>query len=116
MPRRVARTVLRGDRRSNATVLPDNKVHRVRDVVYHEDAQHACAGTGAQVVATVRNLALGLLRLAGITPITRTPQRIAADRTRVLPYDRRHQGKPTSTFPMTIFHVSEGVHSRGTRR
>jgi hypothetical protein len=32
---------------------------------------------------TVRNLVLGLLRLAGVTQITRTLQRIAADRTRI---------------------------------
>jgi predicted transposase YbfD/YdcC len=63
----------------------ENKSHWVRDVVYREDHQHAYVGTGAQVMATVRNLALGLLRLAGITQITRTLQRIAADRTRILP-------------------------------
>lgn len=63
----------------------ENKSHWVRDVVYREDHQHAYAGTGAQVMATLRNLALGLLRLAGITEITRTLQRIAADRTRILP-------------------------------
>ena len=63
----------------------ENTSHWVRDVVYREDAQHAYAGTGAQVMATLRNLALGLLRLAGITQITRTLQRIAADRTRILP-------------------------------
>lgn len=61
----------------------ENKSHWVRDVVYREDDQHAYAGTGAQVMATIRNLALGLLRLAGITQITRTLQRIAADRTRI---------------------------------
>lgn len=63
----------------------ENKSHWVRDVVYREDHQHAYAGTGAQVMAMVRNLALGLLRLAGITQITRTLQYIAADRTRILP-------------------------------
>jgi len=36
-------------------------------------------------MATVRNLALGLLRLAGITEITRTVQRIAADRRLIFP-------------------------------
>jgi len=36
-------------------------------------------------MATVRNLALGLLRLAGITQIIRTLERIAADRTRIVP-------------------------------
>ena len=36
-------------------------------------------------MATLRNLALALLRLAGITQLTRTIQRINADRTRILP-------------------------------
>lgn len=63
----------------------ENRSHWIRDVVYREDHQHAYAGTGAQVMATLRNLALGLLRLAGITQITRTLQHIAADRTRILP-------------------------------
>ncbi|WP_190814853.1 ISAs1 family transposase [Saccharopolyspora pogona] len=63
----------------------ENKIHWVRDVVYREDHQHAYTGTGAQVMATLRNLALGLLRLAGITQITRTLEHIAADRTRIIP-------------------------------
>jgi predicted transposase YbfD/YdcC len=63
----------------------ENKTHWVRDVVYREDHQHAYTGTGVHVMATLRNLALGLLRLAGITQITRTLERIAADRTRILP-------------------------------
>ncbi|MEV0704176.1 transposase [Saccharopolyspora sp. NPDC050389] len=63
----------------------ENKTHWVRDVVYREDHQHAYTGAGVHVMATLRNLALGLLRLAGITQITRTLERIAADRTRILP-------------------------------
>lgn len=63
----------------------ENKSHWIRDTVYREDHQHAYAGTGAQVMATLRNLVLGLLRLAGITQITRTLQRNAADRTRIIP-------------------------------
>jgi len=59
--------------------------HWVRDVVYREDHQHAYTGTGAHLMATLRNLALALLRLAGITQLTRTIQRINADRTRILP-------------------------------
>lgn len=63
----------------------ENRSHWVRDVVYREDDQHAYAGTGAHVMATLRNLALGLLRLAGITHIKRTLEHIAADRTRIFP-------------------------------
>jgi hypothetical protein len=47
-------------------------------------------------MAILRNLALGLLRLAGITQITRTLQHIAADRTRIKTDPRRrYQPKPT---------------------
>jgi predicted transposase YbfD/YdcC len=63
----------------------ENKIHWVRDAVWREDDQHAYAGSGAPVMATLRNLALGLLRLAGISQIKRTLERIAADRTRILP-------------------------------
>jgi hypothetical protein len=54
-----------------------------RALVYRGDDHHAYAGTGALVMVTLRNLTLGLLRLAGIAQITRTRQRIAADRTRI---------------------------------
>jgi predicted transposase YbfD/YdcC len=63
----------------------ENRGHWVRDVVYQEDAQHAYAGTGAHFMATLRNVALGLLRLAGVTQIKRTLEHIAAERTRILP-------------------------------
>lgn len=63
----------------------ENKIHWVRDVVFGEDAQHAYLGAAAQVMAMFRNLAIALLRLAGVTKITRTLERIAADRTRILP-------------------------------
>lgn len=59
--------------------------HWVRDVVYREDHQRAYTGTGAQVMAMIRNLALAVLRLTGHSEITRTLQRIAADRARILP-------------------------------
>jgi hypothetical protein len=35
-------------------------------------------------MATLRNIAISLLHLAGVTEITRTQQRIARDRTRAL--------------------------------
>lgn len=63
----------------------ENEIHRVRDVVLGEDAQHAYLGAAAQVMALFRNLAIALLRLAGITKVTQTLERIAADRSRILP-------------------------------
>jgi predicted transposase YbfD/YdcC len=63
----------------------ENKIHWVRDVVFAEDHQNAYLGAAAHSMALFRNLAIGLIRLAGHTQIKRTVQRIAADRTRILP-------------------------------
>jgi len=61
-------------------------VHWVRDTVYAEDANTGYAGNGPQAMATLRNLAISLLYLSGVTEITRTLQAIARDRDRVLDY------------------------------
>ncbi len=58
--------------------------HWLRDTAWTEDASTGYAGNGPQVMATLRNIAISLLHLAGITPITRTIQAISRDRTRVL--------------------------------
>jgi predicted transposase YbfD/YdcC len=44
----------------------ENKSHYPRDVTWREDAQQIYTGSGPQVLATLRNLALGLFRLNGI--------------------------------------------------
>ena len=43
-------------------------------------------GNGPQVMASLRNIAVSLLHLAGITEILRTLQAICRDRTRMLAY------------------------------
>ena len=63
----------------------ENKIHWVRDVLFHEDHQHTYLGSAAQLMAMLRNLAIGLLRLAGHTEIKRATEHIAADRLRILP-------------------------------
>ena len=47
----------------------ENKTHWVRDVTYGEDRSQVRTGTGAQVMAALRNAAIGALRLAGATNI-----------------------------------------------
>jgi hypothetical protein len=47
----------------------ENKTHWVRDVTYDEDRSQIRTGTGPQVMATLRNAAIGALRLAGVTNI-----------------------------------------------
>ncbi len=43
----------------------ENRVHWVRDVTFDEDRHHAHTGNSAQILATVRNTAINLHRLAG---------------------------------------------------
>lgn len=43
----------------------ENKVHWVRDVVFGEDRSQSRTGDGPRVMATLRNLAVSLLRLHG---------------------------------------------------
>jgi predicted transposase YbfD/YdcC len=59
-------------------------VHRIRDTAYAEDANTGYAGNGPQVMATLRNIAISLLHLAGIRQITRNLQAISRDPARVL--------------------------------
>jgi predicted transposase YbfD/YdcC len=59
-------------------------IHWLRDTAYAEDGNTGYTGNGPQVMATLRNIAISLLHLAGITEITRTLQRITRDPTRAL--------------------------------
>ena len=43
----------------------ENRLHRVRDVTFGEDASTARSGSLPRVMASLRNLAVGALRLAG---------------------------------------------------
>jgi hypothetical protein len=61
-------------------------VHWVRDTAYDEDGNTGYTGNGPQVMATLRNLAVSLLYLAGVKQVNRTLQAIARDRTRLLDY------------------------------
>jgi predicted transposase YbfD/YdcC len=59
-------------------------VHWIRDTAYREDHSTGYAGDGPQVMATLRNTAVSLLHIAGITQIARTLQAFSRDRTRIL--------------------------------
>jgi len=62
----------------------ENKTHYTRDVTWREDAQQIYTGSGPQVTATLRNVAMGLIRMKGIDKIKETTEWIARDRTRAL--------------------------------
>ncbi len=64
----------------------ENKSHYVRDTVYREDHSQAWAGEGPQALASLHNLAMGLLRLKRVKSIKETTEWIAADRMRALQF------------------------------
>jgi predicted transposase YbfD/YdcC len=61
-------------------------VHWLRDTVWAEDANTGYAGNGPQVMASLRNLAVSLLHISGVTEITRTLQAINRSPARILDY------------------------------
>lgn len=62
----------------------ENKLHWVRDVTYDEDRSQIRTHTGPQVMAALRNAAIGILRLAGVTNIAAANRHHARDSTRPL--------------------------------
>ena len=44
----------------------ENRLHWVRDVVFGEDLSQVRTGSAPQVLAALRNLVIGLLRLSGV--------------------------------------------------
>jgi predicted transposase YbfD/YdcC len=62
----------------------ENKIHYVRDVTYDEDRSQIRTGTGPQVMAALRNAAIGALRTAGITNIAAGNRHHARDSSRPL--------------------------------
>jgi len=55
----------------------ENRLHWVRDVTFDEDRSQVRTGAGPHVMATLRNLAITLLRLAGCTNIAAGLRRCA---------------------------------------
>ena len=63
----------------------ENGVHHVRDVTFDEDRSQTRIGTSAQVMATFRNIAISLHRLAGATTIAQATRAIMRQPERVPP-------------------------------
>ena len=49
----------------------ENRLHWVRDVTFNEDSSQIRTGNGAHVMATIRNPAISVHRLAGVTNIAK---------------------------------------------
>jgi predicted transposase YbfD/YdcC len=63
----------------------ENLEHWPRDTVWREDDQQAHHGNGPRAMATLRNLALGLFAIHGITKIKQTVQLIGRSPLRAVP-------------------------------
>jgi predicted transposase YbfD/YdcC len=59
-------------------------LHHIRDVTYGEDASQVRTGNGPQAMATLRNLAIGILKLAGHPSIAAACRHHARDAARTL--------------------------------
>lgn len=62
----------------------ENKVHWVRDVVFDEDRSQIRTGNGPRAMATLRNLAVSLLRLHGHPNLARATRQYNAHRDQAL--------------------------------
>jgi predicted transposase YbfD/YdcC len=62
----------------------ENKLHWVRDVTYDEDRSQIRTRSGPQVMAVLRNAAIGILRLTGVANIAAANRHHARDSTRPL--------------------------------
>jgi len=62
----------------------ENRLHWVRDVTFDEDRSQVRTGAAPQVMATLRNVVISLLRLAGWTNIAHGLRHHAADQRRPL--------------------------------
>jgi predicted transposase YbfD/YdcC len=60
-------------------------LHHIRDVTYGEDTSQLRTGTGPRAMASLRNLAIGILRAHGHRNIAAALRYYARDATRVLP-------------------------------
>jgi predicted transposase YbfD/YdcC len=60
-------------------------LHHLRDVTFAEDASQVRTGTAPRAMASLRNLAIGILRLRGDRNIAAALRRNARDATRLLP-------------------------------
>jgi predicted transposase YbfD/YdcC len=69
----------------------ENKLHYVRDVTYREDASQIRSGTGPRIMATLRNLAISTLQLAGRTEIAKS-----------LRHNNRDASRPLAMLGITV--------------
>ena len=80
----------------------ENRVHHVRDTTYAEDRSQVRTGTGPRVMATLRNIAIGVLRTRDATTNIAAATRSLARRAEHLLTLLDHHDDPQITTPSTL--------------
>lgn len=80
----------------------ENRVHHVRDTTYAEDRSQVRTGTGPHVMATLRNIAIGVLRTRDATTNIAAATRSLARRTEHLLTLLGHHHDPQITTASTL--------------
>jgi predicted transposase YbfD/YdcC len=76
----------------------ENSSHHIRDVTFAEDASTVHTGTAPRAMAAFRNLAIGTLKILGVTNIAKTTRANGAEPQRALPIlGISHQPNPSGT-------------------
>ena len=69
----------------------ENSSHYIRDVTFAEDASTIHTGTAPRAMATIRNLAIGTLKILGADNIAKTTRAIRDEPERALRHPGHHQ-------------------------
>ena len=72
----MSRPSIRESTRHARPRVAQNRLHWVRDVTFAEDLSQVRTGTGPAVMATLRNLAITVYRLAGAANIAAASRRV----------------------------------------
>jgi hypothetical protein len=74
----------------------ENRLHWVRDVTFAEDKSRIRSGHAPQVMATLRNIAISLLRAAGFVSIAAALRHLAAHPQKAIRFVSLSPPKPSS--------------------
>jgi predicted transposase YbfD/YdcC len=61
----------------------ENKVHYVRDMAFDEDRSQIRTKNGPRIMATIRNIAMNILRILGINEISATLRKNGLNKSRI---------------------------------
>ncbi|MFJ4790837.1 ISAs1 family transposase [Streptomyces sp. NPDC088794] len=91
----------------------ENSSHHIRDVTFAEDASTVHAGTAPRAMATLRNLAIGVLKTLGADNIAKTTRAIRDEPGRALPILGITDNPAATKFDQALSRRSFAAHPTG---